>query len=157
MSSRKSPRRWERRLTDFDPATGAAVFDVQSGRGSSLWTSTQAGKAPKRVAEANAHLHDVATPAMKSIQYEDLKGRKLHGWLVLPPRFNSDRHWPLVAHVYPGTVFSDQAKPWLDDDSELLAGHGYVVLLPSMPREPALHSKIHMTHLRRRCSPRSTR
>ena len=118
----------------FSPGTGVSVFNVQSGRESSLWASTDFGKAPTRIAEANAHLHDIATPAMKAIQYEDAKGAKVHGWLVLPPGFAPDRRWPMVAHVYPGTVFSDQAKPWLDDDSELLAGHGYVVLLPSMPR-----------------------
>jgi dipeptidyl aminopeptidase/acylaminoacyl peptidase len=120
-------------VSDFHPVTGASVFNVQSGRESSLWASTQAGKAPTRVAEANAHLHDVVAPEMKAIHYEDANGRKLHGWLVLPSGFAALKRWPMVAHVYPGTVFSDQAKPWLDDDSELLAGHGYVVLLPSMP------------------------
>jgi fermentation-respiration switch protein FrsA (DUF1100 family) len=121
-------------LSDFHPGTGAAVFDVSSGRESSLWACAQAEEVPFRLAEANAHLRNVSTLAMKAIEYEPAKGQKLHGWLVLPPGFTPDRRWPLVAYVYPGEVFSEQAQPWLHDNVELLAGHGYVVLLPSMPR-----------------------
>ncbi len=131
----------EARLIDFHPATGAALFDVQSGRESSLWASTPAHETSKLVAAANAHLRDVAEPAMKAIEYQDANGGKLHGWLVLPPGFTADRRWPLVAYVYPGTVYSDLAKPWLDDDSGLLAGHGYVVLRPSMPLAEGARSR----------------
>jgi dipeptidyl aminopeptidase/acylaminoacyl peptidase len=124
----------ESRLCDFHPATGANVFEVQAGREYSLWASASAGEATRLVAEANAHLREVSEPAMKAIQYDDAKGRNLHGWLVLPPGYNPDRRWPLVTLVYPGTVFNEHAKPFFQDEAELIAGHGYVVLLPSMPR-----------------------
>ncbi|HEV3163013.1 MAG TPA: prolyl oligopeptidase family serine peptidase [Isosphaeraceae bacterium] len=129
--ARPSP---EALLGDFQPATGASVFTVLKGRESSLWASSRAREAPRRVTEANAHLRDIAAPVLEAIHYEDADGRKLHGWLALPPGFARDRRWPMVAFVYPGTVFNDRAKPLLDDGIELLAGRGYVVMLPSMPR-----------------------
>lgn len=121
-------------ISDFLPATGASLFALFSGRQSSLWASPRVREAPRRVAEANAHLRDVKAPALESIHYQGADVGKLHGWLALPPGFARDRRWPMVVYVYPGTVYSDSVRPPLEEPIELLAGRGYVVLLPSMPR-----------------------
>jgi dipeptidyl aminopeptidase/acylaminoacyl peptidase len=121
-------------LSDFQPSAGALVFSLFSGRESSLWASRSLRDAPRGVAEANAHLRDVKAPALESIHYEVANVGKLHGWLALPPGFVRDHRWPMVVYAYPGNVYSESVKPPLDEFAELLAGRGYVVLLPSMPR-----------------------
>ncbi len=124
------------RLTDLDLATGSAVFAAYSNRGSSLLVSPSIGVEPKQVVRANTHLQEIAEPTLRRIDYQTADGRKLTGWLVLPPRFDPSMRWPLITYVYGGVTYSGDWDPPLFDDHKLLAAHGYVVLLPSIPILP---------------------
>ena len=64
----------------------------------------------------------------------------LRGWYLLPPGYKPVQRLPVVVWVYPGTVFSDTPPNWFVHINEahslnlqLLAAHGYLVLMPSMP------------------------
>ena len=83
---------------------------------------------------------------LRKITYRGLDGKDVKGWLILPVGYQEGRRYPLVTWVYAGTVFGDRPPaetsinniPSGDDTlaKQLLAAHGYAVLLPSMPLPP---------------------
>lgn len=80
-------------------------------------------------------------PHFRRIDYKSEAGEPLTGWLMLPPDYDSARSYPMVTWVYQGTTFGTSPPTQLFQglgiyDMRLAAAHGYVVLLPSMPRPP---------------------
>jgi len=70
-------------------------------------------------------------------------------WLYLPPQLPSGAKAPLVVVPYPGTLFDGDTPPPEDLDAvwavlnvQLLAGQGYAVLFPSMPRADTDHDPL---------------
>lgn len=121
-----------RRLT----AAGTVVYQVPSD-----------GGAPRMLLSLNSHLANVERGPRRSIAYTSRDGSEQRGVLLLPPGFAHGVPYPLVVFVYPGNVYTDTLDRggWLrpEDDPfmvfmspDVLAGHGYVVLLPSMPLVP---------------------
>jgi dipeptidyl aminopeptidase/acylaminoacyl peptidase len=96
---------------------------------------------PSRLVASIAGLADSTAPEMVAVRQADPSGRAGVSWLVLPPP--DDRAPPpLVVLPYPGLSYAtapDLRRPRRGGDLEraaLLAGHGYAVLLPSLPADP---------------------
>jgi len=104
------------------------------------------------VLETNTFLREISQPELKKIQYRALDGQELTGWVMLPHDYEPGKRYPLVAWVYPGTMYT--ARPprlwrWVDApdpyNMQFLASRGYAVLLPSMPLKP--HGEARDTYM----------
>jgi dipeptidyl aminopeptidase/acylaminoacyl peptidase len=66
-------------------------------------------------------------------------GEPFKDWLYLPPKLSPGHRPPLIVLGYPGAVYPEApyvGRPGLaqfDDNPQLLAAHGYAVLMPSLP------------------------
>ncbi|WBO24304.1 prolyl oligopeptidase family serine peptidase [Sphingomonas abietis] len=74
------------------------------------------------------------------VRHKTPDGRMLTSWLYLPPRTVAGIKPPLIVIPYPGDVFGNTPPASQAPDSgrlyanaQMLVGHGYAVLLPSMP------------------------
>lgn len=113
--------------------------------GTTVWLIPSTGATPRLLLSLNAHLASVASARRMLISYTTLAGSREHAVALLPPGFEPGARFPLVAWLYPGSIYSDTLNAnWLmDEDDQLflnpnvLAGSGYVVLLPSMPLDAA--------------------
>jgi acetyl esterase/lipase len=104
------------------------------------------GGAPKVLLSLNSHLARVARPSRTLINYAAKDGSEQRAVLLLPPGYRPGARLPLITWVYPGDVYTDTLDgtwlPPMDDPSivflnpDILAGHGYAVLFPSMPLVP---------------------
>jgi hypothetical protein len=111
-------------------ATGTSVWLVPSGTG-----------VPRLLLSVNKQLADVANARRMLVSYMALDGTAQRGVVLLPPGFRDGVPSPLIAWLYPGSVYTDTLDAeWLrsEDDQfflnpNVLAGHGYAVLFPSMP------------------------
>ncbi len=129
-------------LAAYAPTRSVAVFTSADRNGTGLWISRPAFETTTPVLEANTFLRDVAEGEFKSITYRSLDGRELHGWILLPVGYTQGQRYAMVAWVYAGNVYGDRVTPdlrvgfpnWLSP--QLLAAHGYAVLLPSIPLGP---------------------
>lgn len=120
-----------RRLTP----DGTMVYQIAAG-----------GATPKLLLSLNSHLSRVARPSRTLIGYTAKAGSEQRAVLLLPPGYRSGTRLPLITWVYPGDVYTDTLDgAWLrpmDDpllvflNPDILAGHGYAVLFPSMPLVP---------------------
>ena len=96
----------------------------------------------RMVSEADTFLRKIERGRAKMIQYTSLNGKTLTGWVLLPPGYKEGAKYPTVLRVYEGLEYSPSSNPFDSSgppyaeemmNAQVLAGHGYVVLLPSMP------------------------
>ena len=139
-----------RPLVDWADAPGAvgavsetaatAVLRATDAFGAEAVRLATVGQPPVRVAEVNAVLREVAPPRVAPIRHAGPDGQPLTSWLFLPPdRAPGSPPPPLVVRAYSGDV---NATPPQDDPPpfgliagvRVLVGHGYAVLVPSLPK-----------------------
>ena len=99
-----------------------------------------ADRLPLAGATINAGLADVAVRAPVPVRHRLPGGRTVTSWLYLPAPAPSGRKPPLIVIPYAGTVYGDTAPALWNPgigrtytNVPALVGHGYAVLLPSMP------------------------
>ena len=97
-------------------------------------------KEPVTLISLNRQLDAIAKPEYRTIQYQTSDGQKLSGALLLPYGYTAGRRYPLIVHVYGGSVapVGNWANPYKFIsrsyiDPLIRAGRGYAVLIPTMP------------------------
>ena len=98
---------------------------------------------PVTLVSINRQLDAIAKPEYRTIQYQTTDGKRVSGALLLPHGYVAGRRYPLLVHVYGGAnaPSGDWASPYkfrsrYEPDPLVLAGHGYAVLIPSVPLPP---------------------
>jgi len=131
------------KIVNFDPQSNSAIMTANTRRGSFLWLSRPNLQTPLLTVETNTFLSGIAEGERRQIEYQSLDGRTLKGWLILPVNYHEGQKYPLVTWVYPASMYGD-LLPGLTNlntalalNLQLLAAHGYAVLLPSLPVNPA--------------------
>ena len=125
-------------LAEFDVPKETAVFTAATRDGTFLWLS-RPGSGPTRVVETNTFLRGIAEGKARKIEYRGLDGQDLKAWVVLPVGYREGTKYPLVTWVYAGSVVGEKPtrlanlNEAISLNLQLLAAHGYAVLLPSMP------------------------
>ena len=122
-------------------STGVIVTAARDAHGVETISIQQGGVATP-VLTLNAQLAEVEFGQVRPVRHKGPGGEDLTSWVVLPADWNSASPPPLVILPYPGRVYSsatppDTARPGtglLNVSAQVLAGHGYAVLYPSMPR-----------------------
>ena len=144
------------RFAVMDEARGEVFHSADLATGTFLWRTRLAQDAATitdTVFTLNSHLGSRATSRRMLLRYRSLAGDSLRAVALLPANAERGRRYPMATWVYPGIVVHDTASPAVDfwlrknhahpDNLHLLAAHGYVVLIPSipegaMPRDPLL-------------------
>jgi dipeptidyl aminopeptidase/acylaminoacyl peptidase len=125
-------------LASLDTGKGTAVFTAATRDGSFLWLSRR-DSGSTRVVETNTFLSGIAEGKTRKIEYRGLDGQDLKAWVILPIGYQEGEKCPLVTWVYAGSVAGDKPTSLANLNEaislnlQLLAAHGYAVLLPSMP------------------------
>lgn len=113
-----------------------AVVDRRRGGGDETLAWVRAGAPDVVLARINARFADLDIPEPIPVPHAGPNGERLTSWIFLPPRSAGAPPPPLVIVPYPGA--SHPAAPDLGnqatmDPSAILLGHGYAVLVPSLP------------------------
>lgn len=135
-------------------AAGALVRETRGG-GEDVLAWVAPGKPARPLLVLNAHLADVEPPRLYPVRHTGPDGRSLTSWIVAPRAAHGARPPPLVvfpylnlSHPRPPGFLDPRNSPGIDMPL-LLAGHGYAVLLPSLPiptdaRAPSDHVAEHV-------------
>ncbi|MCC7267754.1 MAG: prolyl oligopeptidase family serine peptidase [Caulobacteraceae bacterium] len=117
-----------------------------SPRGEETLELRRPRRPPTVISRINAGLKDVDVPKLLPIHHLGPHGEHLTSWLYLPTGTPGAAAPPLIVRPYLGDVYDapPAAKPPILNfaiDVRMLVGHGYAVLLPSLPlamsdREP---------------------
>ncbi|WP_219773855.1 prolyl oligopeptidase family serine peptidase [Polymorphobacter sp. PAMC 29334] len=123
------------------PHRAMAIIEQIDPHGTSRLFLARADLAPVQLAAINVHLASVESARMAPIVSVGSDGQTLTSWLILPADHRPGERYPLVVVPYPGREFGplpprDQATgaPLDSISAQVLAGRGYAVLLPSLPR-----------------------
>lgn len=88
----------------------------------------------------NRQFDEIATAEYRTIQYQTADANQLSGSLLLPHGYTPGQRYPLIVFVYGGTLApaGDWASPYSQRSYSffnplVFAGHGYAVLVPSIP------------------------
>ncbi|HYD46454.1 MAG TPA: hypothetical protein VEA79_14400, partial [Phenylobacterium sp.] len=128
-------------LVQAGPNGRGLLVRVRQGGGEDqmLWVGPDGATTP--LAGFNAHLRDVDRPRVLAVHHKGVDSEALVSWLVLPARATASPP-PLVVFPYlgrnhrsPPAYLDPRLSPGVDWP-RLLAGHGYAVLLPSLPIAP---------------------
>jgi len=156
-SGTDSSLRWERRAVPVStgqetlalaghvlaraPNGAFSIVRRVGATGTSVWLVPSGAEVPRVLLCVNEQLADVTNSTRMVISYTALDGTFQRGVVLLPPGFKRGVPSPLIAWLYPGSVYTDTLDAeWLrsEDDQfflnpNVLSGHGYAVLFPSMP------------------------
>ena len=127
------------RLVNFNFTSNVAVMTATTRNGTYLWLVQPQAPKPLLISEINTFLRDIAEGERKLIEYRSVDGRPLKGWLILPVNYQEGKKYPLATWVYPGTIYGELPSQHTSINYpsalnlHLLSGHGYAVLLPSIP------------------------
>lgn len=100
--------------------------------------------------DLNPQLAEIDPPRFTSFEYQSRDNKTLDANIILPFGYRPSKRYPMVVWVYGGETHRENEKPAQRGDPNflnlmLLAGHGYAVLIPSMPLawegvgDPMLH------------------
>ena len=127
-------------LTAYRPDADLAVFTANEPTGTFLTTEQRGTR--QALLTTNEFLRDIGEGEIGQIEYRSLDGQDLKAWVLYPPGYSKDARYPVVAWVYAGSTTREtpslltQLNTSHPLNLQLLAAHGYVVLMPSMPLTP---------------------
>jgi len=145
-----SRTKWERAVLRYDRATKQLATLVRDGRtysgirlskdGKTVVLSIASGNhpadvyvadetlsAPRRLVESNPQLQSKRLGATDLVPFLDADGHQKYAVVYLPPDYQKGKPYPTIFNVYED-FFDDTFNSQL----ALLAGHGYVVVQPSV-------------------------
>jgi hypothetical protein len=125
----------------WSPKSASLIVRSRYDDGHDDLSVVRVGGKPLTVASINLRLASVEPARTVPLHYRGPDGAALTSWLYLPPDHDPAHPVALVVVPYPGSVFTDHppveqglaTAPFVTN-AQLLAAHGYAVLLPSMPR-----------------------
>jgi dipeptidyl aminopeptidase/acylaminoacyl peptidase len=99
------------------------------GRPADLYTTDTAGENPTRRTDFNKDfLEEVHVAATEEIIYKAPDGKRIQGWIVKPPDFDSKEKWPLALNIHGGPhAMWSHSTPSMWIEWQLHAARGYVV------------------------------
>jgi dipeptidyl aminopeptidase/acylaminoacyl peptidase len=102
---------------------------------------------PQDVARWNAGLADVDPDTVLPVSHRGPDGQPLTSWLLLPSRRPGAAPPPLVVQAYAGSSYptaplAPAGVIGFATEARLLTGHGYAVLIPSLPNPSGPHEPM---------------
>ena len=106
-----------------------------------IFTVTEHDRPNREIVRLNSYFRDVVAGTPVRIAHKGPRAEELTSWILLPPGYRGGQTLPTVVEVYPGIVnslepgelrFGTEGDPMAAME-QLLAAHGYAVLVPSIP------------------------
>jgi dipeptidyl aminopeptidase/acylaminoacyl peptidase len=121
----------------YIPARGVAVDRLSGGGREDLeWRGLEGKTTP--LATINARFAEIDTPRAVAVAHTGPNGEALRSWVLLPAGAANAAAPPLIVVPYLGATYGEspaisvnRAPPF--DPTGALVGHGYAVLVPSLP------------------------
>lgn len=110
-----------------------AFIDASATSPPDVWIMHANGSSVKRLTRINPQVDSLALGSVETVQWRSKDGTPIEGVLVKPAGDDKDKRYPLVVQVHGGPNWS-WWNGWLaswHDWAQLLASHGYAVLLPN--------------------------
>jgi dipeptidyl aminopeptidase/acylaminoacyl peptidase len=129
-------------VAGYDPQGETILFSARDRTGTYLWATQRTEQISSLVLETNTFLRDIVAGEIHLFDYRSLDGETLKAALLLPPDYQPEQTYPMVAWVYPGQIVSSPASRSYEINNpnpfnmQLLAAQGYMVLEPSIPLKP---------------------
>lgn len=122
------------------PTSSLVRYDVDE-RGVERLSVVGAGSPPRVVATLNEGLADTDAMQVEPVRHIGERGEPLTSWLYLPRLPAGAPPPPLIVRPYLGYSYPAPARaPKMEDgffgNLRMLTGHGYAVLVPSLPSAP---------------------
>ncbi len=115
--------------------TGAVIEQTVAGDETTLVWRTPARDIP--LIKLNPEQAGIERPAPRPVRHAGPRGEPLTSWLLIPPGAAGGAPPPLIVMPYPGSIYRRPPDPARLDSlmasASVLVGHGYAVLLPSLP------------------------
>jgi dipeptidyl aminopeptidase/acylaminoacyl peptidase len=122
-----------------DAKADVLVFTDETSEGTILWVTDGLGRGARKLLTLNEHVRSISEGRRMLVSYVSADGAPLQGLAILPPTYEEGKRHPVVTWVYAGLSVREATTALAGKTStrplnlELLAGHGYVVLIPSVP------------------------
>lgn len=126
------------RFSDYSPVRQLLAYETEI---TELRIAGNA-KEPITLLSLNRQFDTIAKPQYRTIQYQTAEGKQLSGAILLPHGYTPGRRYPLIVSVYGGSLppTGNWASPYKGrgpyPNLFVLSGHGYAVLIPSIPLLP---------------------
>ncbi|HET6971092.1 MAG TPA: prolyl oligopeptidase family serine peptidase, partial [Phenylobacterium sp.] len=119
-------------------ATGAALVRDTDPRGVETLSVLRPHRPPLAIAQLNAELAATDAPEIRAVRHTGPEGQPLTSWLYLPARPARAAPPPLVVRPYSGSSYPAPPPEFFGEkgfmtDLRVLVGHGFAVLVPSLP------------------------
>lgn len=130
-------------LQTVPSAAGAAVI-LRLADGTMGAEFVDRGGRRRRLMTLNPAMAEVSFARTVPLASPGAGGSVLRHWLLLPAASAGEARPPLIVIPYPGASYEQPPEPYgrgvgrFSANAELLAAAGYAVLIPSLPRDPAL-------------------
>jgi dipeptidyl aminopeptidase/acylaminoacyl peptidase len=129
---------WTSQVLWISGTTGQVVDAGRDDHGAEFFELRRAGGPGLRLGEINASLDEVDPPRVLPIRHRGPDGQALTSWLLLPPRAPGAAAPPLVIRPYSGSSYVEPPEDLTGERGfvghyRTLVGHGYAVLVPSLP------------------------
>lgn len=103
-----------------------------------VWVNGGDLRTPVRISTVNKSEEGIAFGASRIIDYNSIDGEHLHGALLLPVNYEVGKKYPMIVDPYGGSfrsssVFRFGLSGAGVENLQILATHGYAVLLPDTP------------------------
>lgn len=126
-------------LLEDVPGRGRLVrLSAGGGADQLVWVGPDGRSDP--IASINPQLRDVDRPIVTPVRHPGPAGEPLTSWILSPPHADPAHPPPLVVWPYLGQSYPKAPDLYVEarespglDGPRLLVGHGYAVLLPSLP------------------------
>jgi dienelactone hydrolase len=124
------------RFSDYSPQRQLLAYETE------ITELRIAGNTPITLVSLNRLFDGIAKPQYRTIQYQTAEGKQLPGALLLPYGYTAGRRYPLIVSVYAGSLapVGNWASAYkgrrVYPDPLVFSGHGYAVLIPSIPLSP---------------------
>jgi dipeptidyl aminopeptidase/acylaminoacyl peptidase len=128
-------------LLAADGRAGALVCAASDGHGIETLSVVRRQGPPVAVATLNAGLADTDVMRIEPVRHRGAQGERLTSWLYLPALAPGAPPPPLIVRPYLGDSYQTPPRTLKMEDGffgnlRLLTGHGYAVLVPSLPNPP---------------------
>lgn len=130
----------DKKMTDISPDRGV-IKEYCVGQNGTIYALLSQPKSPiqlfqynqnqwsKLPTETERFYQEYQFGSYKEVSYPTADGKVVHSFLVLPPNYNSSKHYPFILNIH-GGPYAMHAETFFHE-AQFLAANGYIVLLPN--------------------------
>lgn len=129
-----------KKMIDISPDCGV-IKEYYVGKNGTIYTLLSQPKNPmqlyrrtqkewsKLTTQTESFYQEYQLANYKEVSYPAVDGKEIHGFLILPPDYDSSEQYPFILNIH-GGPYAMHANTFFHE-AQFLAANGYIVLLPN--------------------------